>query len=216
MSALETFRHVVVLFVGIVISGCAMHQPDYTLYQRHMPRSVLVFPPLNETAEITAPDRFFPTITEPVAERGYYVIPVAVAEAMLRENGAVGPVEMRQVSYKKLRDIFGADALLDITIQEWGTQYIIISSSTRVRLSYRLIDLATGSVLWTGEGEGVDSENTADGNLTAVIAGALAHAISSASFDVEIPLARRVNNQVLLSDWDGLLPGPRLPEDGRK
>ena len=193
-----------------------MHQPDYTLYQRYMPRSVLVFPPLNETAEITASDRFFPTITEPIAERGYYVIPVAVAEAMLRENGVVGPVEMRQVSYKKLRDIFGADALLDITINEWGTQYIIVSSSTRVRLSYRLIDLATGSVLWTGEGEAVDSENTGNGNLSAVIAGALAHAISSASYDVEFPLARRVNSQVLLSDWDGLLPGPRLPEDGRK
>ena len=66
------------LFLGLILlEGCrAPH--DYSAYLDHMPRSILVLPPLNNSLEPVAPYIYLSTVTRPLAERGYYVFPVAV------------------------------------------------------------------------------------------------------------------------------------------
>ena len=87
-------------------AACAtMEQHDYSAYREHMPRSILVLPPLNESVDVNASYVWLSTITNPVAERGYYVFPVAVVDAFMKDNGMPGPDEMHGVSLEKLRAV---------------------------------------------------------------------------------------------------------------
>lgn len=203
----------VILFAGAAffLAGCAV-RPDYSLFERNKPRTVLVFPPLNDTASVDAPYKYFPTVTVPLAERGYYVIPIAVSDRMLKENGVIGPEEMRQVSRDKLREIFGADALLDATINDWGTSYWVVASSTVVSLTWRLMDLHTGQELWRSTQRAADDSGRSGGGFIGAIAGAVVHAVEGATSDKEVPLAENLNSTVFMNDGIGLLPGARWVE----
>jgi hypothetical protein len=202
-----------ILLLSTQLFACGIHAPDYTLYRQHLPRSILVLPPVNNTAESEASSLFLASISRPLAERGYYVPPVVLVDKMLRENGVVSPVEMREVSHKKLKEIFGTDAVLDIAIDEWGTNYHIIGSSTVVRFSYRLIDLGTGLELWQGVGAAKDEGRSGDGDLAGALIGALVHATVNSIKGPEVELARNANYAALHNENTGLLPGPRLPRE---
>ena len=77
MRARLTSSVLLTLATATLGAGCATTSTDYRAYIQHMPRSILVLPPLNESAEVLAPYSFLSTITRPLAERGYYVFPVA-------------------------------------------------------------------------------------------------------------------------------------------
>ena len=95
------------------LAACTSVEPyDYSAYHQHMPRSVLVLPPLDNSMEVDAGYAYLSTVTEPLAERGYYVFPVAVVDRMLRDNGLPGAGEMHQVPLSRLGEVFGADAVL--------------------------------------------------------------------------------------------------------
>ncbi len=96
----------------LVAQGCAVNRTDYAAYLKHFPKSVLVLPPINESLEVQASGMFLSTITTLLAERGYYVLPVAVVDAVLKDNGVPLPPEMHRVSLEKLQDVFDPDAVL--------------------------------------------------------------------------------------------------------
>ncbi len=78
--------------VILILQGCATTTTppfDYGAYVQHMPASILVIPPRNESVEVMAPYIYLSTITRPLAERGYYVFPVAVIEKLMKENGII-------------------------------------------------------------------------------------------------------------------------------
>ncbi len=144
-----------------VLCGCRTPH-DYSAYLEHMPRSILVLPPLNNSVEPAAPYIYISTVTRPLAERGYYVFPVAVIDLMMKENGLPTPGEMHQVSLAKIDEILGADAVLYVTIEEWGTEYHIISSTTKVRILATLVDVKTGKTLWSGRHAAVHGSGGGD------------------------------------------------------
>jgi Putative lipoprotein GNA1162-like len=88
------------VLVAVVLTGCAVKPYDYTNFRLHPPRSILVLPPLNESTAVEATWGYLSTVTQPLAERGFYVFPVAVIDQFLKENGlptATGPFsELRQ------------------------------------------------------------------------------------------------------------------------
>ena len=78
-----TPRSLAVLFAvaaTTVLAGCQTAAPtrDYTAFVRAAPRSILVVPPLNKSTDLNASYGFLSPVTQPLAERGYYVVPVAV------------------------------------------------------------------------------------------------------------------------------------------
>src|SRR5689334_21500588 len=106
--------------VLMLATGCAAPaRLDYSVYRAHVPKSVLVLPPLNQSVEVNAPYGYLATISRPLAECGYYVFPVAVIDAFLKENGLPTPGEMHAISLQKIHEVFGADAVLYVTIEEY-------------------------------------------------------------------------------------------------
>src|SRR5215813_13108465 len=111
-----------------VLSGCATKPYDYTNYRAYPPRSILVLPPLNESTDVAGTYSYLSTVTYPVAEMGYYVFPVAVVDHFFKENGMPTAGEMHQAPLNKIREIIGADAVLYITLKQYGTKYEVITS----------------------------------------------------------------------------------------
>ncbi len=200
-------RFVCVMAVLMLAVGCAK-PTDYSAYLAHMPRSVLVLPPLNNSAEVMASNGFLSTVTTPLAEQGYYVFPMAIVDQMMKDNGMPTPGEMHQVPLHKLGEVFGADAVLYITIKEWGQQYIVIQSKVEVTVAYRLVDVKTGRQLWEFE----QTVANARGGIHPqdLIATAI-HAGVSAVADKARDLAAQANAIAFTNPNHGLLIGHYNP-----
>jgi hypothetical protein len=99
------------------ISGCQTVEPyDYTAFKKSKPRSIVIIPPNNNSIEVNAPYIYLSTLTRPLAEKGYYVLPVAVIDRFLKENGLPTPAEMNNISLDKI------DKLEEKITLDWGLE----------------------------------------------------------------------------------------------
>ena len=126
------------LALTVMLTGCVAPY-DYTNFRAHPPRSILVLPPLNESTAVEGTYGYLSTVTMPLAEMGYYVYPVVVVDQFMKENGLPTAGEMHQAPLDKIRDIFGADAVLYVTLKQYGTKYQVINSATIVTVKARLV-----------------------------------------------------------------------------
>ncbi len=202
-------------WLGSIASGCVvLPGPDYATYRAHMPRSILVVPPLNETTDVNAPYTWLSTVTRPLVESGYYVFPVAVVDAFLKENGLPTPGEMNAVPPAKFHEILGADAVLFVVIEQWGQKYQIVASTTVVEARARLVEAATGQQLWEGTAMATESSNAGQGDPIAMLIGAIIEQIVDSFDDRTHDVARQANFEVFLNPNTGLLRGPYHPDFG--
>jgi hypothetical protein len=204
-----SFFAALLLFAG---SGCAPTvMTDYTAFRLSRPRSILVLPPLNNSPDVEATYGFLSTVTQPLAESGYYVFPVALVDQTFKENGMLNPGEMHQAPIPKLREIFGADATLYITVTQYGSSYRILSSEIRVTAKAELIDNRDGQLLWQGAATAAKSGGNSSGGLAGMLAAALVEQIINNIGDQTIPVAREASKKLLEARPNGLLYGPRSP-----
>jgi hypothetical protein len=197
-----------------MLIGCVSIPPyDYTNFRAYPPRSILVLPPLNESTDIEGTYSYLSTVTRPLAELGYYVFPVAVVDQFLRENGMPGPGEMHQVPLNKVWEILGADAVMYITLVQYGNKYMVVSSATIVHARARLVDTRTGTLLWEGVGVAQENSGGSGSILGDLISAALTQVINSAT-DPAHDLCRTANVNLFYPKNHGLLYGPYHPEYG--
>ncbi|MFT5732472.1 MAG: hypothetical protein ACJA2W_002372 [Planctomycetota bacterium] len=175
------------------------------------PRSILVLPPLDETIETAATYGTLASVTVPLVEAGYYVFPVAVVDAMMRENGLPTPYEMHAVPLSKLREIFQPDAVLYLRVTDWGTSYQVINSSTRIGISGELLDARSGEVLWSGQTLQVQNSNSGGGGIVGMLAGAIVSQVATSISDPSRSIARSANWDLLQGRNRGWILGPYHP-----
>lgn len=176
------------------------------------PRSILVLPPLDETVETAATYGTLASVTVPLAEAGYYVFPVALVDAVMRQNGLPTPFEMHSVPVAKLNEIFDPDAILYLKVIDWGTSYQVLNSSTRIGISGQLVDARTGAILWSGQTQQVRNSNSGNGSLLGMLAGALANQIVTSVADPSRDIAAQANRELLGTRKSGWLLGPYHPK----
>ncbi|POA57291.1 MULTISPECIES: DUF799 domain-containing protein [unclassified Pseudomonas] len=214
---LSTLRNLLGLLAVSLLVGCAAPKTvDYAAYKQARPKSILVLPPLNESPDVKATYSMLSQVTLPLAEAGYYVMPIAVVDETFRHNGLTNPADIHGLPPTKLNEIFGADAGLYITVKEYGTSYMLISSETAVTASATLVDLKTGTTLWTGSARASSEEgNNNSGGLVGMLITAAVKQIVNTSTDAGHPIAG-VTSQRLLSagQHNGLLYGPHSPKYG--
>ncbi|MGZ0782948.1 DUF799 domain-containing protein [Pseudomonas saponiphila] len=213
-----TLRNLLGLLAVSLLVGCAAPKTvDYSAYKQARPKSILVLPPLNESPDVKATYSMLSQVTFPLAEAGYYVMPIAVVDETFRHNGLTTPADIHGLSPAKLNEIFGADAGLYITVKEYGTSYMLISSQTVVTATATLVDLKTGTTLWTGSARASSEEgnNGNNGGLVGMLITAAVKQIINTSTDAGHPIAG-ITSQRLLSAGQrtGLLYGPRSPKYG--
>ena len=205
------------LAVGVLmLAGCAT-QPgyDYTAFRESRPKSILVLPPLNDSPDVNATYSMYAQTTLPLAESGYYVLPVTLVDEAFRQNGLTAPADIQQVPLKKLREIFGADAALYIKVTHYGTKYMIVSSETRVSAEGKLVDLRSGATLWEGRAtaSSAEGDNNSGGGALGLLLKAVITQIADTLSNRGHPIAGITADRLLSAGRpNGILYGPRSPK----
>ncbi len=190
--------------------GCATTQPyDYSAFEQSKPRSIVIIPPNNNSIEVNAPYIYLSTLTRPLAEKGYYVFPVSVIDHFLKENGLPTPAEMNGIPLDKIGEHIGADAVLYISIEDWGQKYQVIQSETRIQAKLRLVDVKTGELLWHATAAARNSSDDGGGGLVGALLGAVVTQVLASTIADPTPgLARQANNIAINNKARGMLNGP--------
>ena len=211
----KPIKLITILSSLLLLAGCAAKAPpaDYTNFKLENPHSILVVPAVNHSTEVTAPNYYLTTIPFPIVERGYYVFPVNMVKRVLEDDGLSDADLVFQGDPTRLGELFGADAILYVTIERWDARYLVISTTTTVDFSYVLKSGKTGETLWNNKVHleyTPQSVNTGNpiGNLVAM---AVQAAIAKATPNYT-PLAIQANAIAINTPDHGLLPGPRNPQ----
>ena len=201
-----------------LLTGCAERKTiDYTAYKQSRPKSILILPPLHESPDVKATYSMLSQVTYPLAEAGYYVMPVALVDETFRQNGLSTPSDIHQLPTNKLHEIFGADAGLYVTVSDYGTRYMVLSSATVVTASAKLVDLKSGTTLWTGSASASSEEGRQNqgGLIGMLVTAAINQIISNVQDDAGYPIAGMTSTRLLTPQPNGgILYGPRSPKYG--
>jgi len=214
-----------VLFcVGVVglafLGGCATKAPpyDYTAFMKAKPATLLVLPPVNESPEVNATSGVWSHATRPLAEAGYYVLPVTLVDETFRQNGVLSSNDAQEIPLTKLREYFGADAAVYMKIKKYGTSYAVLASETRVEIEGRIVDLRSGELLWQGKAVATSAEQQqqSQGGLVGLLVTAIVKQIIGTATDASYTYAGIANERMLGAPrYNGVLPGPRSPNFGK-
>lgn len=188
-------RSVLLLLLVLMVSACGStasltRQSLYPGMYEERPVTLLVMPPINNTANVDAKELLYTSISRPLIEAGYYVIPPALAMDVLRQESAYDAELFLDRPLRQFHDFFGADAVVFSVIEDWAKQGIGIHTKIR----YFIRSTATDRVLFDRTCD-LFLDLTPDSGNTGVL-GALvdlaAAALSTALTD-HIEAARKAN-----------------------
>ncbi|MCD2070595.1 DUF799 domain-containing protein [Neisseria cinerea] len=204
----------------LTLSACQVQKVpdfDYSAFKESKPASILVVPPLNESPDVNATWGMLTSTALPLSEAGYYVFPVAVAEQTFKQNGLTNAADIHAVRPEKLHEIFGNDAVLYITVTEYGTSYQILDSVTSVSAKARLVDSRNGKELWSGTANIREGSNNGNSGLLGALVGAIVNQIANSLTDRGYKVSKTAAYS-LLSPYthNGILKGPRFVETQSK
>ncbi|MCW3481025.1 DUF799 domain-containing protein [Neisseriaceae bacterium JH1-16] len=215
----KLLKRLACLSLVLLVVGCAGTRAnyDYAAFKQSRPRSILVLPPLNESPDVKATYSMLSQMTYPLAEAGYYVLPVTLVDETFKQNGLTTAGDIHAVPPAKLREIFGADAALYVTVSKYGTTYTVFDSVTTVSANAKLLDLKTGATLWTGSASASNNEggnNSGGGLIGTLVAAAIKQIVNNVS-DAGHSVAGTTSQRLLAAGRpNGILYGPHSPVYG--
>ncbi|MFC4929594.1 DUF799 domain-containing protein [Massilia sp. GCM10023247] len=200
------------ILLAVLLTGCASNvvKQDLSAFEAAKPRSILVVPAANKSVDVDAPAYLLTTLTVPLAEKGFYVFPVHTAKTVLEQEGLYEGEQIHQQSPAHLAQMFGADAVLYVTINQWDAKYVVISTTVTVDFDYRLVS-KDGTELWRANKRmqySPQQQNTGH-PLANLIAAAVSAAIERAKPNY-MPLAQMANNDVFILGPTAIPNGPYL------
>jgi hypothetical protein len=120
--------------------------------------------------------------------------------------------EAHDIPLARLRQIFGADAALYITINRYGVSYRLIDSVVETSASARLIDLRDGRELWRDSVHiAVGNDNNSGGGLAGMLLNAVLSQIVNSATDRAHTVAGAASHRLLSIGKYGLPHGPYHP-----
>jgi hypothetical protein len=207
---MNPFSKVLIFGAVLMLTACvsAPTRYDYAHFRTESPRSILVVPVINKSVDVNAPDYFLATIATPLAERGYYVFPVNMVKSVLSDDGLSDANLVHSGDPRRLGELFGADAVMYISIERWDAKYVVLSTTVTVELNYSIKSTHTGQELWSNH-QRVVYQPQASGNagLAGLIANAITAALAKAAPNY-MPLAHQANNGAINLKGTGLPAGP--------
>ncbi len=184
-----------ILLVSILLSlySCGTSKTkSYPNMYGEMPSSILFLPVVNKTTSSEAPLLFATTVAEPLANSGFYIFPIEVTnEFFIREGITLGD-QLKGIAPVKYSQMFGADAILAVTIHKWDTNYYLVGGNVTIELECIITSTKTGNVLWSQRKTHVVPTTSSSGNI---LVDMIATAINTATVDY-VPVARQLNVMV--------------------
>ena len=202
-------KNIIVVAAFILLVGCVTKPAKYdmTAFNAAAPRSILIVPTINKSLDVDAPNYVLSTLTIPIAEKGYYVFPVNTTKYILEQEGLYEAERIHMQPTESLAKLFGADAVLYVTINRWDAQYAIIATTVTVDFDYRMVS-KDGTEIWAEHKAMQYSPQSNSGSpiamlITAVINAAIARAVPN-----YMPLTKQANQEVIVIGQNALPNGP--------
>jgi hypothetical protein len=197
--------------MAAVLTGCANApvKKDLSAFNAAAPRSILVVPAVNKSLDVDAPNYLLSTLTVPLAEKGFYVFPVNTAKFVLEQEGYYEGERIHQQPPETLANLFGADAVLYVTIKRWDARYAIIAATVTVQFDYRMV-ARDGTEIWaaTQAMQYSPQNNNSSGNpLADLIVAAVSAAMTRAAPNY-LPLTQQANQMVFVLGPNAIPNGP--------
>lgn len=208
-------RAVLCLLAAVLLTGCVTQpvKKDMSAFTAAAPRSILVVPTINKSLDMDAPSYVLAALPVPVAEKGYYVFPVNTTKYVLEQEGYYEGERIHQQPTESLAKLFGADAVLYVSINRWDAQYAFIATTVTVDFDYRLVS-KDGTEIWNENKRmqySPQNNNNAGSPLAMLISAAISAALTRAAPNY-MPLTQQANHQVFVMGVNPLPDGPyRLP-----
>ncbi len=199
-------RLLVALFLPVLLAGCVQApKKDLSAFIQAHPKSILVVPVVNKTLDVDAPSYFLATISKPLASKGYYVFPVNAVKEVMERDGMNDADMVHAADPTRLGELFGADAILYVTINRWDAKYALLTTTVTVDFSYQIKDGETGQSLWDDKRVIVyqPQNNNSSGNPIADLIGMAINAAITKAAPNYIPLAQQANALTVQSLPDG-------------
>lgn len=158
------------------------------------PITLLVMPPINNSANVEAKELLYTSISRPLVEAGYYVISPLLAMDVLKAESAYDAEMFFDSSLSTFQNYFGVDAVVFSVIDTWTKKglgietkirYVIKSAHTNETLFDRSCDLYLDL-----------SVNSGSNGLFGALVDLAASAINTAATD-HIIAARKANYYIL-------------------
>lgn len=185
---------IICLSTACGVTSTITRESQYAKMYEEKPITLLVMPPINNSANVEAKDLLYTSISRPLVEAGYYVISPLLAMDVLKAESAYDAELFFDAPLTSFQNYFGADAVVFSVIDTWAKKglgiqtkirYVIKSAYTNEILFDRSCDLYLDLSVNSG----------ANGMLGALIDLA-ASAISTAATD-HIVAARKANYYIL-------------------
>ena len=172
------------------MSNTVTRESQYAKMYEEKPVTLLVMPPINNSANVEAKDLLYTSISRPLVEAGYYVISPLLAMDVLKAESAYDAEMFFDSSLSTFQDYFGVDAVVFSVIDTWTKKglgietkirYVIKSAHTNETLFDRSCDLYLDL-----------SVNSGSNGLLGALVDLAVSAINTAATD-HIIAARKVN-----------------------
>lgn len=208
-------RVIFCLAAAFFLSGCVTQptKKDMSAFTAAAPRSILVVPTINKSLDVDAPNYVLAALPVPVAEKGYYVFPVNTTKYVLEQEGFYEGERIHQQPTEAIAKLFGADAVLYVSINRWDAQYAFIAATVTVEFDYRLV-YKDGTEIWkeSKRMQYSPQNNNSGGSPLAMLIGAAINAALTRAAPNYMPLTHQANQQVFVMGANPLPDGPyRLP-----
>ncbi|MCF1432193.1 MAG: DUF799 domain-containing protein, partial [Shewanella sp.] len=106
-------KHAVLLCLAFVLGGCvstATKEAAFpAMYDVNKPLSVVIAPVINNTTAAEASDYLNATVAQPLADKGYYVLPVPVIADIFKQSGVIDGAQLKSAPMQVFKEKFGAD-----------------------------------------------------------------------------------------------------------
>ena len=179
-----------------IMGDMVTRETQYAKMYEEKPVTLLVMPPINNSANVEAKDLLYTSISRPLIEAGYYVISPLLAMDILKAESAYDSENFLEAPLTGFKNFFGADAVVFSIIDTWAKKglgiqtkirYVIKSAHTNEILFDRSCDLYLDL--------SVESDSKSKSTLDALI-NLAASAINTATTD-HIVAARKANYYIL-------------------
>jgi len=169
----------------------------YPKMYEEKPVSLLIMPPINYSSNVEAKDLLYTSISRPLIDAGYYVIPTLFSMDILRAESAYDSELFVDRPLDDFRVVFGADAVVFSEIKSWKKVGVGIQTCIR----YFIKSTHSGEILFDKTSDifldtsvGVD---VGDSLLGALISVAATAANTAMTDHIE---AARLANQKIFND----------------
>jgi len=195
------FYNIVSSILLIFLLGCGTvkvtkQEAFPSMYTAEKPTSILVVPAVNKTTAADAAQLYATTIAKPLAESGYYVFSIPFIQQFFNREGIVDGTQINNIPPAKFKELFGADAVLFVTINQWDTNYYVVGGNVTVGAHFKLVSTSSNQTLW--QYNDVYVHNTSGDSGGGIIGALISTAIATAATDY-VSVANVVNTNIINS-----------------